>query len=293
MAETRTFQGPSAADEDEAPKVGGIASPTPDPNVKEAPPAPALEEVDEIIQATDAAAETPRNLQRDPVAPRGTPGRPTLREPPPADTRYVGVDTPITVILSLDADGSLLTFDDSLEGFLDLEEAVLDALGRENRLRYLIAAGTHARLVKEAANPESRRTKGLEVLGAHAPATERLAVEGKRKGMSYLWPLASEVRTKEREGYKVVSDPNVKTFSEGPGTSKAVSLHGEAEHVLMEKPEAEVLKHLHEIGRKSRSRALGAEEATRRDIIASGGVPLDPEDARRGRNWSAVPKDIS
>ena len=36
---------------------------------------------------------------------------------------------------------------------------------------------------------DGRRTKGLEVLGAHAPATERLTVEGKKKGMSLLLGL--------------------------------------------------------------------------------------------------------
>ena len=60
----------------------------------------------------------------------------------------------------------------------------------------------------------------------------------------------------------------------------------------MEKPEADAHKRLYEIGKKSRSRALGAEEATRRDILASGGIPLDPEDEKRGRNWSPVPKDV-
>ena len=146
MNETK-FQGPSV--EDEPPVVAPKVPPTPPATPPTAIPTPMTEEVDEIIEATDRAAETPRNLQRDPVAPKGIPGRPTLREPPPLETRQVGVDTPITVILSLDSDGSLLTFDDSLEGFLYLEEAILDSLGRENRLRYLIAAGSHARLLKE------------------------------------------------------------------------------------------------------------------------------------------------
>jgi len=196
-------------------------------------------------------------------------------------------------VISFDMQGITMFFEDEPGKFLDLEETVFQQLSIENRNRYLVSAGMNARLERAKAHPELQATPSLKVTPGKYPvekrrntATARLHVDGV-PGVHYTWPLASEVEEFEQDGYRVTTDPRVKTYGGDVGSSRRVVKNGDVEHVLMEIPDPAFQAQLKRNSEVSKTRVKGTEEATKRDILRSGGLPID-ENSRIAGNFGFI-----
>jgi hypothetical protein len=205
----------------------------------------------------------------------------------------ISLDNTPAEVLSFDMQGITLYFEDEPGRFLDLEEAIFQKLNLDNKNRYLVSQGMNARLVRAQTHPELQATPGMTVTPGKYPvekrrntATAKLHVEGV-PGIHYAWPLASEVEEFQDLGYKVTSDPRVKTYGGDVGTSRRVVRDGNVEHVLMEIPDPSFQSQLKQNSDASRKRMKGAEEATKLDILRSGGLPLD-EKSRVAGNFGPI-----
>jgi hypothetical protein len=223
-------------------------------------------------------------------------GQKPPKTPIPQKT-LISLDNTPEEVLSLDLEGHTLFFEDEVGRFLDLEETIFQQLSRENKNRYLVSQGMNARLVRAQARPDLQATPGLKVTPGKSPvekrrntATARLHVEGV-PGTHYAWPLASEVEEFEQEGYRVTTDPRVKTYGGDVGSTRRVVKNGEVEHVLMEIPEPSFQAGLKRDSEISRKRVKGTEEATKLDILRVGGMPLDEKSRVAGNFGMIFPND--
>lgn len=197
------------------------------------------------------------------------------------------LDTSFAEVLKYDSEGRIVRFACEPDRFLRLNDAQIDKLSAFNRGLYLDAERTNARLVEEARNP---RLVGDIVQGGSA--TARLEVLNRKPGTHYFWATPDRVqRAVSHEGYKVVDDPNLQTFSRGPSGTKTVAAYGEVEHVLLEIPQETADARLKAVGAESTRRHLGAQAAGMASL-GKGGYDPDKDPADTKRSWETrVPND--
>ena len=210
------------------------------------------------------------------------------KEEPRAASKEVlaTLDMSFAEVLKCDSEGRMVRFAAEPDRFLRLNDAQVDRLSAFTRGLYLDAERTNARLVEKAANPN---LLGDIVQGGSA--TARLEVLGKKPGMHYFWATPDRVqRAVSQEGYKVVEDPNLQTFSRGPSSTRTVASMGDVEHVLLEIPQEVADARLKAVGEESTKRHLGA-QAAGLATMGRGGYDPEKDPADTKRSWATRTPD--
>lgn len=173
-------------------------------------------------------------------------------------------------VLSFDKEGYLISFEDDPDRFLDLSLETVKELSPRTKAAYTTSFLFSKKLAEERKNPSS----GVKVTMTSGSARQRLEVRGGPKGMHRAWFRPDQLSAKlDREGYKVVNDPDTKTFGSSPGSSHRVGAYGETELVLCEVPREVYDARQQALADKAARKTRAVEESTQEAIARMGGTP--------------------
>lgn len=136
-------------------------------------------------------------------------------------------------IIRLDKDGVVLVFEQT-DKFMPLSDGTLEALSRENRLRFSMAkefhdawrGDEHAKLVEEF--KVDRQMTGS--------ATDKMQIEG-QKGMHVRWCSPNNIEKYRGLGYRIVATDEANSYLGPKGGHHEIGNLGQTELVAMEIPE--------------------------------------------------------
>ena len=206
-------------------------------------------------------------------------------EKPSKSDVLVTLDMAFAEVLKYDSEGRMVRFACEPGKFLRLTDEQIDRLAEFTRGAYLDAARTHTRALEEAAHPSFIK----EPISQGGTATARLEVRNKEPGMFYSWRRPDEYRqVTAYEGYQVVNDDELDTFTRSASTVRTVGAHGDPELILVKIPEATKLERLKADEAASQQRNKAAQAAGAAELRQAGGQVYDPDenpqvDAKR--NW--------
>lgn len=142
----------------------------------------------------------------------------------------VTASTPIEVVIKSDSEGVDLLFDQKDE-FLMLEEGVVRALSRENRVRYSSARQFHDtwRGQQDVEFSEAFSVD-KEFVGK---ASDKLNDREVRSGIRARWTRPDMVSKRTAQGYKILSSDEARTYLGPKGSHHEISKNGKTELVLM------------------------------------------------------------
>ena len=184
----------------------------------------------------------------------------------------ISIDHTPAEVLSFDKEGYHLTFEDDPDRFLELPLEVAQNLSRRAKEAYHSAFFYARKAAEERLNPPS----GIGVTPGYASAQQQLKVEGGRKGMHRAWQRPDQVRRRLQQGYKVCTDPTVRTFNSMVGSTHTLGdMRGsEPEQILLEVPQEKFDAHQEALADKAVGKSRNLDEAAQSALDRMGGGPL-------------------
>jgi hypothetical protein len=197
----------------------------------------------------------------------------------------ITIDTSPEDVVQYDNERKNLIFSGEPGKFLELPDEVIDQLSSRSKQAYFSAYGLHEWYLKNAA--EDRVSDRIKVSPRLATATAQLEVTNKDPRMHYCWKRTDEKYISERDGYRVASDPALKTFRQDADTTvRTVGSDGETELILMKIPKEDFEAQQRAISEKSRRRIEGADNQAKEEIRRAGGVPYEEKPGPGGPNFT-------
>jgi hypothetical protein len=198
----------------------------------------------------------------------------------------ISIETKLKEVIDLDAEGYVLSFESEPDKFKKLPDEVVNELSRMNRDRYRTSYELYKGEVDQKDHPENYKTPGVDITSRYASATARLEIEGQRPGMRYCWATESDVKKRNRMGYQICHDPDVKTFHKDPDGLHRVADERGTELILMEAPESAWTEHRKKVREKTDRRTGAVSNTAENEIRSSGYKTFDPKRGPGG-NFSA------
>lgn len=197
----------------------------------------------------------------------------------------ITIDTDPQDVVQYDNERKNLVFSGEPGKFLELPDEVIDQLSNRSKTAYFSAYGLHEWYQRNAG--EERVSDHIKVSPRLATATAQLEVSNKDPKMHYCWKRTDEKYLSERDGYRVASDPALKTFREdADNTVRTVGSDGDTELILMKIPKEDFEARQRAISEKSRRRIEGADNQAKEDIRRAGGIPYEGHEGPGGPNFT-------
>lgn len=188
----------------------------------------------------------------------------------------ISIDVKLKEVIDLDAEGYILNFESEPDKFKKLPDEVINELSRMNRERYRTSYELYKGEVDQKDHPERYKTPGVDITSRYASATARLDIEGQRPGMRYCWATEPDVKKRNRMGYQICHDPDIKTFHKDPDGLHRVADERGTELILMEAPEAAWKEHRKKVHELTDRRTGAVSSAAEREIAQSGYKTFNP-----------------
>jgi len=201
----------------------------------------------------------------------------------PAGKLIVSLDTPFETIVQSDAKGMVLLFDTKRD-FVQLPDAMVSRLSRDNALRY-----SHARDFHDvwAGDDELAVAAAISVdLQLVAKPTEKLQVDTP-DSLQHRWVRPENVRTRLAKNWSIAGE-RIKSFIGLTNGVHKIGYNGQTELVLMVKDKEQHLKGYSEQVAKNNKLAGTKSRITTPETRQAGLSDYDEGADRKDRAWNEV-----